>query len=663
MSSPTLLSCRGINLLKVGECANSEQEKDVFVSVHQLSLYLWELFKVPRGSVQKKIRDLGITLYPCNREGVQILRDQCVISAYKACQLKLREAELVFDAVQKSRQRRIKSEKRKQENAEKRWLQKVKKGLEFPAGLESGDNAAVEENGLAEFGAVDEDSVDGCVLYRTPSPPTSVGSPIIKGEDSLSDGKIEDSIESELGLLIGGTGDPFEHKNKDELNHYGKGTMAVSKNAISGKNELHHFNKVSSWNGKKKYKKVSCKRKTAEKLQPVRKKRKGSVNGQYRISPSPVSYSSDDSFVLESSGMDRFSSDEDQEIEDSVGKKKKYETKQLKILVREPKPLDKDSQMQPPIVNKRIVKLRHFAKNTSPKVKTTISRPPCPSAGKRFPSVTGKSKCRSLVVSIPTSVLNDDCKKFLGCATSIQMPNSTLVWRASSSEKKRQMKFKGKVKETALSMFASKKRASTHTPPPYEHCSEKHPKLTSSLDPMHSLHPPSSPQSLPSKTHKPRSSSSKSSFSSSSNSPQPVTPHSGVDFPGGDFDNISLASLESTSTSKKQNLDEGLGCSSAALKQSSLSLQKRQKLQNCLGKSEEFCFRKHFDFIPPKLVVRNGELCPQTSLSLKGIKFNDIPRDHPIWTWKVGQPTKKALPSFKHRTTQSKTLKSKALVL
>ena len=40
-----------------------------------------------------------------------------------------------------------------------------------------------------------------------PFPPTSVGSSIIKGEVSLSDGKVADSSESELGPLIG-TGDP-----------------------------------------------------------------------------------------------------------------------------------------------------------------------------------------------------------------------------------------------------------------------------------------------------------------------------------------------------------------------------------------------------------------------------------------------------------------------
>jgi len=697
MSAPTLLNCRGVSLLKVGESpsADPEQEEDSFVSVHQLSLYLWELFKIPRGSVQKKIRDLGITLYPCSREGVQVLRDQCVISAYKACQLTLREAELVFDAVKKSWLRRANSEKRKQENAEKRWLQKIKNQGLFSAGLDSSDANTAEENRLEEDAAVDGDSVDGCVLYRTSSPPTTSsvglrGAAINDGNFSLSsDGKLGGVIKSELGNIIGGSvGDPF-NSEEDGLNHNEKYSMATSKDVASSKNELQKFNNVSSWNGLKKYKKVSSKRQTAEKSQPKCKKRKGSVNGQYQIPPSPVFYSSEeDSLVLGSSGMELHgcsSSDEDEDEEEEEGSayiEKKFETK-LKILVREPKPspLDGDlgnAQARPPVVNKRIVKLRHFAKNTSPKVKTTISKPPCPSAGKHFPSVSSKSKCKPLIVSIPMSMLNNNCKKSLlegNSAMPAQMPSGmTLVWSASRPEKTK-MKFRGKVKETALSMFASKKRASTHTPPPFESRPEKHPKLISNLDSMHHLPQkgtsspvasgPPSPRSLSSKIYKPRSSS-KSSFSSSSNSPQPTTPCSGVEFPGGDFDTISLASLESASVGKMQGHSEGHNGSPVALKQqsSSQALQKRQRIQNGPDKGEDsFCFRKHFDFIPPRLVVRDGQLCPDVSLSLKGVKFNDIPRDHPIWTWKVGQPTKKALPSLKLRTTRLKTLKSKPPVL
>ena len=73
-----------------------------------------------------------------------------------------------------------------------------------------------------------------------------------------------------------------------------------------------------------------------------------------------------------------------------------------------------------------------------------------------------------------------------------------------------------------------------------------------------------------------------------------------------------------------------------------------------------FKFNELFSYYPPKLVVQDGDLCPQHSLSVNGLdrsKLNNLPQSHPFWNWTLGQPTKiPAAPVNKScRKTRSKT--------
>ena len=52
-------------------------------------------------------------------------------------------------------------------------------------------------------------------------------------------------------------------------------------------------------------------------------------------------------------------------------------------------------------------------------------------------------------------------------------------------------------------------------------------------------------------------------------------------------------------------------------------------------------FDKVFSYYPPKLVVRDGELQPERSLSVKGLKcsaLSRLPEGHPFLSWNLGQP-------------------------
>lgn len=74
-----------------------------------------------------------------------------------------------------------------------------------------------------------------------------------------------------------------------------------------------------------------------------------------------------------------------------------------------------------------------------------------------------------------------------------------------------------------------------------------------------------------------------------------------------------------------------------------------------------FNFEQLFGYYPPKLVIQNGDLCPEHSLSVSGLersKLNSLPATHPFWNWTLGQPINKpAAPSVKtsRRKQKSKT--------
>jgi hypothetical protein len=64
------------------------------------------------------------------------------------------------------------------------------------------------------------------------------------------------------------------------------------------------------------------------------------------------------------------------------------------------------------------------------------------------------------------------------------------------------------------------------------------------------------------------------------------------------------------------------------------------------GLRETFNFEQLFGYYPPKLIIQDGDLCPEQSISVSGLersKMSSLPLTHPLWDWTMGQPINKAL--------------------
>ena len=88
-----------------------------------------------------------------------------------------------------------------------------------------------------------------------------------------------------------------------------------------------------------------------------------------------------------------------------------------------------------------------------------------------------------------------------------------------------------------------------------------------------------------------------------------------------------------------------------------------QEGMSLLGGSGRFEFDKLFSYYPPKLVLLDGDLCPERSLSvcdMERSKLNSLPPDHPFLGWSLGQPTTKPNPPAIKPTRKNK-IKSKTL--
>ena len=68
------------------------------------------------------------------------------------------------------------------------------------------------------------------------------------------------------------------------------------------------------------------------------------------------------------------------------------------------------------------------------------------------------------------------------------------------------------------------------------------------------------------------------------------------------------------------------------------------ELKSLMSTSEStFNFNQLFSYYPPKLVVKDGELLPERSLSLKRVDrttVGNLPENHPFHSWNLGQPAK-----------------------
>lgn len=61
---------------------------------------------------------------------------------------------------------------------------------------------------------------------------------------------------------------------------------------------------------------------------------------------------------------------------------------------------------------------------------------------------------------------------------------------------------------------------------------------------------------------------------------------------------------------------------------------------NLLRIDSNFSLESLFSYCPPTLTIRNGELVPEKSLSIKNVDQSSLPPSHPIHNWSLGQPVR-----------------------
>ena len=74
--------------------------------------------------------------------------------------------------------------------------------------------------------------------------------------------------------------------------------------------------------------------------------------------------------------------------------------------------------------------------------------------------------------------------------------------------------------------------------------------------------------------------------------------------------------------------------------QSSRGSQGNSSNNNLLRIDSNFSLESLFSCCPPTLTIRNGELVPEKSLSIKNVDRSSLPSSHPIHNWSLGQPVK-----------------------
>lgn len=129
-------------------------------------------------------------------------------------------------------------------------------------------------------------------------------------------------------------------------------------------------------------------------------------------------------------------------------------------------------------------------------------------------------------------------------------------------------------------------------------------------------------------------------------------------------DQISISSSTVNSgQGSKVSVAQGSGSTSTHTSRSGTSQPKTSSAPPNIIKST-FKFEEMFSFFPPKLVVRNGELVPEQSLSVKHLDkqgIANLPASHPFRSWTLGQPTRSTgkCPR-KRKAGNSKTVSSSA---
>ena len=105
-----------------------------------------------------------------------------------------------------------------------------------------------------------------------------------------------------------------------------------------------------------------------------------------------------------------------------------------------------------------------------------------------------------------------------------------------------------------------------------------------------------------------------------------------------DDDQLSMTSVSTITGSSNTTTNE---CTEKSGEQSQQSKLKQAKGSFTNPNSDTtFSLEALFSFCPPTLTVRNGELVPQQSLSVKNIDQFDLPPNHPLENWSLGQPVR-----------------------
>ena len=113
-----------------------------------------------------------------------------------------------------------------------------------------------------------------------------------------------------------------------------------------------------------------------------------------------------------------------------------------------------------------------------------------------------------------------------------------------------------------------------------------------------------------------------------------------------DDDQISIASSSTNSTNSTSNGSRGSRTRSRPACRSS------KNHVDATGPRATICLEELFSYYPPRLVIKDGDLHPEQSLSAKNLDRHSVPESHPLLKWTLGQPVKGVTAVKKKRKTQ-----------
>lgn len=715
----TKVTCRGIPLLGLPVTGGSggSGEGTYYVSVHQLAVKLWQHFDTPRPSVQKKLEDLGIPLTRCNKNQLHFFRKNGVVEGFRATIISILDAERVCDALQHSREKRglvkhplktkVKEDGgRRKSRREEGWLLKMNARM---------SSASLELSDLRQV--VDKCALIGDTSTPTPSPIVEVqirGSPTSKGEQLFAGEEIarqsseyEFSQSSDYGLLK-----EFSHLSRslprhlEALNLFAENSWNMATLRSHQTANRNSTNTGSLHNGKQisrltRVIKIHRPRPVSLPTSPMKRLRlhpdsavpvkeadhkQDLIMSPKIMSPKLLSGSDQEEELVATGEAIReemrgkasarrssrlfLDSDDDGDVLEEVSAKKQSSDVAVgngKVMV---------SGLSQPLHPKRVIKLRHFAHTTSPTAAASVS------PGKQLPLGSASLARRSmrqyrkpLLVSISRSLIHDAQTQPLTHtrrpSTRLRDPSSSRTPELEHLLKNREgrptLTNKCRPKQT-LSSFATMKRARVSSPV------GSNPKPSKQLKPGSSVNSDNA-GSLDSGVDTSRKSEKKGPCA------EPVSSQTVPASAAAAGKGCTARAVGGAGPVKPLPLSNGTGAQGvrtreeypAAVPPANVTSSHHHRggmgAKNKGGKavleSETLLpgtikFEQLFGYYPPKLVVQDGDLCPEHSLSVSGLersKLSSLSPSHPFWSWTLGQPTNKvSAPSIK---TSKRKLKTK----